>query len=211
MALLTSEIMRIRVELGYNLMGVGAEPYINIVSMFNSVIQSYMTAGASTTCSTPVVEADTPTPQTLALVSGTGISVGDIVVVDVDYRQEKATIAHMLGSNITVQLSKAHTGSYPVTVEGGESMVREIVKELQALRLGGLGGVPGAMSKIKSRAGIKKVDDVEFFGGAGPMSQGVNPLTQFTALVEYWRDELAAALGVVRLNRRGGGGAVEVY
>lgn len=208
MALLTSEVIRVRAELGYNVMGLQAIPYIGISAIFDEVIQQYITAGASTTSSTPVTAADEPTPQTLALGSGAGFSAGCRVVVDVDDRQEVVTVQNMPGANsLTALMQKAHTGTYPVTVEGGESIVRE---HLQHLRL--LNGPGSVLTRLADYMGIKKVDEIEFFGGgSGGLVDGKDPLTQVRSLIEYHRDELASALGVERLNRRGGGGGVEIY
>lgn len=201
MALLDSEVRRIRAELGYNAMGLQAMPYIGISAIFDGVIQQYITGGATTTSATPVTAATTPTPQTLTLGSGTGFHAGDRVVIDVDARQEIVTVQNMPGAaTITVLLQKTHSGTYPVTVEGGESLVRECLTELNALV-----GAGGYVSKQAKRAGIAKVDEVEFFGGAaGAASGGKDGLAQTKALVEFWRDRLAEVLGVERLNRRGG-------
>jgi hypothetical protein len=62
------------------------------------------------------------------------------------------------------------------------------------------------MAAVTIRLGIRRVGEMEFFGGAGAMSQGKDPMSQLIALREYWRDELVNAVGVERLNRRGGGG-----
>jgi bifunctional DNA-binding transcriptional regulator/antitoxin component of YhaV-PrlF toxin-antitoxin module len=212
-ALLDSEVARIKYELGYNVLAVGAEPYIGIVAVFDQVIQPYTTAGAATTSSTPVTAATSPTPQTLVLASATGFNVGDVVVVDVDSRQERATIQALSGASATAQLSLAHSGTYPVTVEGGETIVREILRELRLLSTG-MNGTSGTISTIRSRLGLKKVDDVEFFGGGNTLaSQGRDPLTSLLELREYWRDELAGLLGIPRLNdkRNSGGSEVSVY
>lgn len=215
MALLSSEIARLKYELGYNVLGVGAEPMIGVHALFEQVIQPYVSGGASTTSSTPVTAATTPTPQTLTLASATGFTVGDVIIVDVDARQERSTIQNLSGASATVLLSLAHSGTFPVTVEGGESIIRDILKELRLLA-SGMNGKAGVMTTMQSRLGLKKVDDVEFFGGGNTLaSQGVDPLTQIMHLREYWRDELAAVLGIERLNAKsgayGGGGDVSVY
>lgn len=212
MALLESELMRIRVELGYNAMAYSAEPYIGVVAIFDSVIQQYVRAGAKTTSTTPVTASSEPTGQSLVLADPTGFHAGDVVVVDVDTRQERATIQNLSGSSATLLLALPHTGTYPVTVEGGESIVRSILQELVRLGPGGMNGRPGAITKAAARAGIKKVDEIEFFGGGATIgSQGKDSMTTLMELREYWRDELAAVLGVVRLNARGGGGSVSLY
>lgn len=213
MALTISELSRIRYELGYPNLSNSAEPYIGITSFFDQILQPYLLSGASTTSSTPVTAATSPTPQTLALASATGFAVGNVVIVDVDSRQERATVSNVSGSNITVQLSLAHTGTYPVTVEGAESTIRDILYELRLIT-NGMNGQAGVLSSIRSRVGIKRVDDIEFFGGGDTLaSQGRDPLSQLFELREMWRDELANAVGVPRLNdpHNSGGCSISVY
>jgi hypothetical protein len=198
MALLDSEIRRIRYELGYNVLSAGADAYIGVSAVFEQVIQTYMTAGATTTSATTVAVSSAPTPRTITLTSATGFAQFDPVVVDVDSRQERAIVQSVTGSTITLLLLKAHTGTYPVTVEGGESIVRDIVRQLVDLS----SKIDGAASQ----AGIKKVDEVEFFEGGA----------RFLGLAEhreYLRDELASALGVVNLRtqRNARASVVELY
>ena len=119
MALLDSEIARIKAELGYNLLTTGALPYIGITQVFEQVIQDNVLAGASTTSTTAVSAQSTPTPVGITLASATGFAAGVRVVLDVDDRQETATVQSMSGSVITVQLTGVHSGTYPVTVDGG--------------------------------------------------------------------------------------------
>ncbi len=72
MALTTAEVRRVKYELGYNTLAVGAEPYFSYVSVFDQVIQPYLTAGTATTSDTEVdaVSAgDPPSPVTLTLAS----------------------------------------------------------------------------------------------------------------------------------------------
>lgn len=212
MALLASELQRLRFELGFNTLAVGAEPYISVYAVFDQVIAPYLLAGASTTSSTVVTAASEPTPVTLTLASATGFAAGARVVVDVDSRQESATVQAVTGSTITLMLTKAHTGTFSVSVEGGEAIIRGILQKLDAIS--GLmgGGTSGLMAGAASSAGLRKVDEIEFFGGGNTIgTQGVDQLTQLVKLQEYWRDELAYALGIPRLNKSSGGGNIGVY
>jgi hypothetical protein len=184
MALLDSEIRRLKFELGYPLVAAGAEPYINVRAVFEQVVQTYMTAGASTTSSTAVTAASTPTPVAITLASATGFTAFDPVVVDVDGRQERAVVQAVSGSTITLLLSNTHSGTYPVTVEGGESIVRDLLRQLAAVSL--------TIESATESAGIKRVDEVEFYENGA----------RFGGLVAhraYLRDELASALGVPNL------------
>lgn len=214
MALLDSEVSRIKYELGFNLVDVGAEPYIGVSVLFEQVIQPHILGGASTTSSTVVAAVDAPTGVTLTLASATGFATHARVIIDVDDVQESATVQAVSGSTISVRLRKAHSGTYPVTVQGPESIIRAILRKLQAIDgLGDADGV-GAIDAALESAGIKKVDEVEFFGGGtSGMYSGQSTLATVMAHREMWRDQLASALGIERLNGRGrsGGGSVAVY
>lgn len=205
MALLASEVARLKYELGFNVLSVGAEPYIGVSVLFEQVIAPYLTGGASTTSSTTVAAADVPTITTLVLASAVGIAVGDALIVDVDSFQERATVRSLSGVNASVALMKAHSGSYPVTVEGPEAIIRAILRKLQAI--GGLGSSDGSLDDAVDAAGVKKVDEIEFFGADG----GISRMRQVKEMREYWRDELAAALGIERLNGSSGGSDCAVY
>lgn len=202
MALLDSEIARCKYELGYNLLTIAAEPYIGVARVFELVIQPNLMAGATTTSATAVTAVAAgalASPVTLTLASVTGISAGDRVVIDVDSRQEAATVQNVAGSTITVLLSKAHTGTYPVTVERGESIVREILGRLRdiAEKLG---------TSVVQQVGIKQVDEIEFFGG-----NMYSVRREMQRMQDYWRSELASALGVENLRATQSGSAVAVY
>lgn len=203
MALTDAEIQRIRYELGYPNLNTAAEPYIGIAAVFTQVIQPYTLGGVSTTSATPVTAASTPTPQSLVLSDATGFSAGAIVIVDVDGRQERATIQSLSGASITVQLSLAHSGTYPVVLEGGESIIRDILAELRR--------VSDAIGNLRDRVGLKRADEIEFFGGGQTLaSQGIDPMTHTLNLREYWRDELARCLGIPRLNAKNSSGGSEI-
>lgn len=198
MALLDSEIVRIRYELGYNTVAAGAEPYLSIAAVFDVVIKDFITTAAATTSTTAVTAATAPTPVAITLASATGFAANDRINIDVDSRRETALVQSISGAIITVLLSKAHSGTYPVGVESGETIVREIMRKLIDLdsRLG---------SSSSSAAGIKRVDEIEFFGEtlSGGMSTVAGNLESLRTL---WRDELASACGVTNLWRVKPGG-----
>ena len=189
MALTTSEVQRIKAELKYHLLTVSAEPMIGYYATFEQVIQPYLQAGASTTVTltTAIAAATTPTPQTLPLASATGFSAFDRVVIDVDDRQEVATIQLLDGTDMTVLLSKAHSGTFPVMVEGGEAFIRQILHRLDSIAVELGEGATGA-------AGVKRVDEITFHD-----SRGGSRLASLEDVQAHWRDKLAAALGVENL------------
>ena len=196
MALTTAELRRIKYELGYNVVGAGAEAYISVVAVFEQVIAAYLTSGATTTSSTVVAAATTPTPVALTLTSATGFAAGDRIWLDVDDRQECATIQSLAAPAATVLLSKAHTGTYPVTVESGETIVRELLGKIRLVD-------QAQMDVGLAAGGIKKADEVEFQSKA----EGGSPAAVLSGQREHWRRELASALGVVYLRgERSSGG-----
>ena len=201
MALLDSEIQRIRYELGYTLLDVNSEPYVEYFGTINRIVALYLNAGATTTSSTTVAVSDTLTQRTLTLASATGFVAGATIYVDVLPQQERAVIQSVSGSTIVVYLQKAHVGSYPVTVDGGESIIREKLAQLYA--------IDEKLSAALNTAGLKRVDDIEFYGGTKATSQAV----MLSQLRDMRRDELASALGVVNLYRlrRGGSQSFSVY
>lgn len=191
MSLLQSEVTRIRAELGYHVLTVDAEPYISYISLFDQIIQPYLSSGATTTSTTVVPAATTPTPVTLTLASATGFDAGSRVVIDVDSRQETATIQSVSGSAITVLLSGVHGGgglSYPVTVEGGETLVRETLRQISLAR--------EQRSKSGGRGALKEViGDVSWY------DTGKSAFESSTSEIMALRDELAALLGVANMWR----------
>lgn len=183
MALLLSEARRIRFELGFNVMTTGVEPFIVTFETLDQILQAYLTAGATTTSATPVSEASVATPSTLTLTSETGFTAGAMVWIDVDARQENATIQNLATAEMTVLLTKEHTGTYPVTVDGGETIIRDILAKLRELgdELGGIAVVA---------AGIEQADEIRF--GLGNEARD----SKLKELQMFWRNQLAGAVGV---------------
>jgi len=200
-ALLDSEIQRIRFELGYTVLGVNSEPYVEYFGTIDRIVALYLNAGATTTSSTTVAVSDTLTQRTLTLASATGFVAGATIYVDVLPQQERAVVQSISGSNVVVYLQKAHVGSYPVTVDGGETIIREKLAQLYA--------IDEKISAALNTAGLKRVDDIEFYGGTKATSQAV----MLAQLRDMRRDELASALGVVNLHRlrKMSGQCVSVY
>lgn len=170
------------------------------------VIQSTGVMTSSSTSVAAIVQP--PTQVQLTVADGTGFTVGSRIVVDVGVLQEVSTLTSISGNSLVLALSNGHGGGfpYPVTQESGETIVRGILGKLRALVDVLNGGAPGggsdALSDATASAGIQQVDEVIFFGGKGGATSSMagNSLQQTLALQEYWRDELANALGLVRLN-----------
>lgn len=201
MPLTNGELDRIRVELGYNVLNVGAEPYIGVAAIFSQVIQPYMREGLDTTSSTTVVAAPGGAAVSLTLGSVTGIAAHDHIAVDVDGAFEYATVRSVAGSVVSVFLSSAHTGTYPVTLDGGLQIVRECLSNIYLVRQ--------KMRIQRGTGALKKVDEIEFYDVKGKSSIRV-----WKEQLDFWRSELATALGL-RYNPNAAGasqgGSVGLY
>lgn len=195
MALLDSEVMRIKFHLGFNLLSIGAEPRIDHVALFDQVIKPYVDAGAKTTSSTAVTAAEPAAPVSITLASVVGFTAGDRVVVDVDSLTERSTIRSLSGSAISVVLALAHTGTYPVTIEGPESIIRDLLMRCDrawttyttAIESGGL-------EQLGKGGEIRWYPEA---GGGGPIGAAATGLARV-------RIELGKALGVAPLSGSGG-------
>lgn len=201
MALTDSEIQEIKVELGWHALTTDALPYVSWTALFEQVIQPNVSSLASTTSSTAVTPTTPVSPTAITLASASGFAAGNRIVVDVDDRQETVTVAALSGASATATFTKPHSGIYPVAVECGETLVRSRLAQIRATK-----------QKLRTNYGLgtlKRADDVEWY-------QGTSQTTLFDQLngqLMYWRDELAAACGDVKLNRwrRLGGAQVAMY
>lgn len=199
----TSELQRIKAELGFNQLAVGAEPYIGVTRYFEQIVVPNLQAGALASSSTTVSSTTPPTPAavTLTLDDPSGFNLLDHVIVDVDDAQEQATLQSLAGNTITLRLQKPHSGTYPVAVEGGISLVRLYLERCRR--------VSEQIARWGPRAGVKKADEVELFGGAG--GRGGREPSGFKTLEEmqlYFRSELCTLLfGVGDITQFGGSGA----
>ena len=204
MALLTSELDRIRHEMGYNLLRVGAEPWVGISSLFDNVIAPYTRSGALTTSSSevagPLYPGAPPTQSVIKLTDPTGFNSGDRIIVDVDDAQEALTVQGMTGPLLLGMFSKAHNRTYSVTVEGGESIIREILVNIR--------NVKAKMADSYGTGALKQVDEISFYEAQGQTYFGL-----LGGQLCFWRDELASALGIRSMwkRRSGGGSRLAVY
>jgi hypothetical protein len=197
MSLLNSELDRIRAELGYNVLNVGAEPYIGVQAIFSNVVQTYMREGAGTTSATAVTASTTGTPKlvTITLASATGVSLLDKIAVDVDEQLEMTTVRGISGAAITCYLTKEHAGTYPIAVDGGLVAIRECLAALSTIR--------AKVADLDGTGTLKKVDEIEWYDVRGR--------TQLAVLAEqanYWRGQLSSLCGVANRNSPRGQGSV---
>jgi len=188
MALLDSEIARIRYELGFHVLTTEAMPYVGTVNVFEQVLQQWAEAGATTTSSTAVSSSSAGSLLNLTLASATDFSAGDKIVVDIGARQETTFVQSLSGSVVSVLLCNQHSGTYPVTVEGGESIIREILGQIEAVK------AQQSAALVQVAGGqVKQVDEVQFFKSDMTSYQTDKTLAK---RLDYYRNELAIACGV---------------
>lgn len=201
MALLQGELTRLKVELGYNALLIGAEPFIGITQLFDLVILPYLSAGAITTSTTTVVASSPPALTAITLTSPTGFAAGARVVIDVDVRQETVTVESLSGSVLSALTSLAHSGVYNLTVEGGESIIREYLRYIR--------DVKAQMALAFGTGALKAVDEIQWYDVKGAQTLFGNLGDQLM----YWRTELASALGIRSMwaYRSAGAGRLSVY
>jgi hypothetical protein len=142
----------------------------------------------------------------LTLASVAGLSSGSRVVLDVDTSREVVTVRAVTGSTVSVVCAKTHAGTYPVEVESALTIVRGILADLEAIDQQERVAIP--------QAGVKRVDEIEFFGRA----EGGSAQASLTQHRNALRARLASATGLTGILRElmaraapGGGLSFEVY
>ena len=201
----TGDLQRIKAELGFNQLTVGAEPYVSITRYFEQIVVPFLNAGTLTTSATvvPAVAPNTaPVAVSLTLATVVGVNMLDRLIIDVDLAQEQATVQSITGSTVVVSLAKGHgsAGAYPVSVEGGEALVRLYLQRCRS--------IAQRIEAFGPRAGVKKADEVEFFGGAARSGKEPSGFKTLSDMQQYFRGELCMLLfGVGNIASFGGGGA----
>lgn len=184
---------RVRYELGYSALTTAGEPYFTIAYAPEVALDSLYSAEV-TTSATAVTSTTTATTIVLAL--GTGFATGIRVHVDAGPQREVVVPQSVSGTSLTARFTKTHSGTYNVEVESGEAMLRSILGELDTIAIRVSGG--------GSAAGIKKVDEVEFFGDGSIRAELFSERMR-------WRDELGSLLKLPNLHRKHGANRLEAY
>lgn len=200
--LTTDEMARVRAELFDNVLGVGAVPWIDVRSIYDVIRDNVSSSSTAATTSSTTVS--TAGATTLTLASVTGLASGTRVVLDVDASREVVTVRAVSGSTVSVICAKTHSGTYPVEIESALTIVRGLLADLETLDQQERLMVP--------QAGVKIVDEIEFFGATeGGVQQSL------TARRNALRQRLASATGLTGILRdlaaraRGGVSSMEVY
>jgi hypothetical protein len=195
------ELARIKREVMSNVLDLGASPYIDQLSVFQLIRDHVVSSTVAPTTSSTAVTSTGPTVLTLDSV--TGLVSGSRVVLDCDDQRETVTVRAVMGSTISVVCRKLHGGTYPVEVESPLTTVRGLLSDLISMEL--------LERDAPASAGLKKADEVEWFGGGGDDS----PMKALARRRAALRMELANVLGIGWVLRealaRGRGGNFEAY
>lgn len=205
MATLTDDDMaRIKREALDVLLSYGAIPYFRVRSLYDLIRDTVVSSSvAVTTTSATAVTAAGPAVVTLASVIG--YATGQKVLLDVDGAREVVTVRAVVSSTISVICRRLHGGTYPVEVESPLTIVRGLLSDLAAL--------DDQEQDAAFTAGIKKSDEVEWFGGAGERSLS-DTLSQRRDRLRF---DLCTSLGLGEILREGlarrgaAGGSVEPF
>lgn len=212
------EIQRLKFELGYNIVQVGAEAYLldGYAAVFDKAIEPYLVdLGSSST--TVVTAAGTPTAVAITVASNPAITgltnqnltfvQGSTVVVDVGPMQETGVcVLGITGLVLTMQLQLAHgtVGSYPVLLQGGEQVVRDLFTRLDVIK-GEL------LNTSPKTAGVEQVDEIKLSAAEKGRRGRRNKFDDLLCQRDLARKDLASALGVPNLwelrGKYGGSGA----
>ncbi len=193
------ELHRIRYECGEHLLAIGAEPYIAHAYVFDLVRDYCASSSVAATTSATTVASAGPCVLTLATVAG--LAQFDKLNVDCDDSRETVTIRSITGSTISVICRKPHSGTYPVEKESALTIVRGLLSDLTRIEIEG--------NDVTATGGLRKVDEVEFFG-----NDGQAPITGWLSARAAMRASLAGAIGLtdlLRNNTSGGSSNYEVY
>lgn len=196
------EMARVRSEVGDVLLSYGALPYFRVRSVYDLIRDTVVSSTVTpTTSSTAVTAAGA---VVLVLASTTDYAAGQRVVIDCDDARETVTVRALTGGGISVVCTRLHAGVYPVEVESALTIVRGLLSDLITCEQ--------ADRDALASAGLKKVDEVEWFGGNGELSIA-QTISRRRAML---REALVSALGLTAIWREhqarvGNGGAVEVY
>lgn len=197
MALSTEEIESLRFHLGYGNIGAMGAPYTpdTFLELFSQVVSPNLSTGSETSATSNISAGTTVVVTPAAM---TGIASYVTLVVDVGEEAETVVVKAATGSTFTAKFEKAHTSAgYPIATMSGTARLRMLLWDADAAwkALSAKG--------IISRAGIKIVDEIEFFGEGAYMKeridQYVNIVTSISALVQVAPKWAEAGRGASRL------------
>ena len=196
---------------------MGADAYIQYIAVFDRAVQPYLidvgttasttvvanALGAITTITVAANPVSTTSTQALSFV------VGSNVIVDVGPAAESAVVTAISGLAFTMTLFNAHSGTYPVILQGAEQIIRDCFARLDQIK--------NEMLTVAPRtAGLAALTgELEFFSsGRNNRKGGKSKFEDLLFQRKIARMDLAGALGVPFLDSSrpsGGGTSFEVY
>jgi hypothetical protein len=214
-SLRAEEILRVKFALGVSVTLIGAEPYITFLAIFNVAIQPYI-IDPTTTSSSVVAGSSQPTAIVVAsipVIAGSvtpAFTVGTTVTIDVGPTAEQSQILTISGTTIWVTINNSHgsNGAYPVTMAGGEQVVRDILARIATIE--------GQLSNFAPQsAGVEQVDEIKLYPATTTGSRR-GSRDMFESLVqqrEQARDDLGEAVGFPNLRtvKKSRGNSVAIY
>lgn len=193
MALSDGEVDRIKAELGYNILALGAEPYFQHRKVFD-VIQANV-SGSTTPATVATTAIAGAGVATITLASVSGLSAGTRVQLDTEAQRETVTVIAVSGSAITVRAAKPHGSAYLVEIESAQTIVRGLLADLASLEQ------VYSLDAFNS-LGLKQVDEVIW-------QDGKSRFALVESARDALRDRLSRAVGFPRYDS--GGSSLEVY
>ena len=195
------ELARIKREVLDNVLDFGAVPYITVLSVYNIIRDHVVSSSVAPTTSSTAVTSTGAAVLTLASI--TDYSAGQRIVLDADDARETVTIRAVVGSTVSVVCRYLHAGTYPVEVESPLTIVRGLLSDLVTMEQ--------AQRRAVQSLGLKRVDEVEWFGASGEKTIGAELSARRMSL----RMELAEACGIGYIVRtqlaKRAGLSIEVY
>jgi hypothetical protein len=179
------ELARIKAEVFDNLLGLGAIPYFDVRTLYPVIRDNVVSSDVAATTSSTAVSVVGATTITLA--DATGYAAGQRIVLDVDDARETVTIRALTGAVASVICRYTHAGTYPVQVESPLTLVRGYISDLITLEQIERGAF--------DTAGVKRVDEIEFFG----MQEGGSKIAVVNATRDRLRAKLASALNLTKI------------
>lgn len=204
-SLTDDEIARIKTELWDHVLDTGAEPWIGFHPIYNTIRDHVLSSSVAATSSQTILTVTTaPLITTITVADPTGISAGIKLVLDCDDSRETCTVRSISGSVVGVNVRKNHGAAgpmtWPVEIESPRTIVRGILFDLGKLEL--------SIADAMDSAGIKRADEVEFFGP----NDGGGVVAQMMANQTRLRLELARRIGLdAYVARKAGGSSYEQY
>lgn len=183
----------LRFHLCYGNVSVSGYPYTpdGFIELFRDVVQPNLTTGEETTATTAIAAGAVVTVTPVAM---TGISVYSRLMVDVGDAAEIVVVKAVTGSTFSAAFVNAHTSTgYPVAVFSAVARLRMLLHSADRA----WAGVQG--TDVGADAGIKKVDETEFYQGGkgGVVLEG---------LTRQYETIVASISSLVRVPVANGGG-----